>query len=951
MSTDYKASVFLPKTDFPMRAGLPQKEPEILARWAKIGLYDKVRRQSKGRTKYVLHDGPPYANGNLHMGHATNKVLKDVVTRTQQMLGRDSIYVPGWDCHGLPIEWKIEEKYRADGKDKDQVPVLEFRQECRDFARHWVGVQSEQFQRLGVMGDWQNPYLTMTYPAEATIVGEIHKFLLNGRLYKGVKPVMWSTVEKTALAEAEVEYHEKTSTMVWVRFPVVKSADPALTGASMVIWTTTPWTLPGNRAIAYGPDFAYAAVKVTEVAENSLARVGEVIVVAADLVEAVAKAAKITGYDIAARLPGTALAGTVCAHPWRGQGYDYDVPLLPGSHVTTDAGTGLVHTAPAHGEEDFLLGVENGLDIMTQPVEDDGRYGPGVPLWAGIDVFEANSPIFDKLKTEGALLAGGRLKHQYPHSWRSKAPLIYRTTPQWFIGMDTTPNGAESLRDIALRAIEDTKWYPAAGKNRIGSMIESRPDWCISRQRAWGVPIALFLDKRTGEPLRDEAVCNRITAAFREKGSDAWYSMDPQEFLGNEYNKADYDQVFDIVDVWFESGSTHNFVLEARPDLKWPADLYLEGSDQHRGWFHSSLLESCGTRGRAPYDAVLTHGFVLDQNGYKMSKSLGNGVEPSEIEAQYGADILRLWVVSSDYSEDLRIGPDILKSYSDLYRRLRNTLRYLLGALDGWDGSAAVKAEEMPELERWALHRLSEMDAHVRACVARYDFNSLYRELHEFCAVELSAFYFDVRKDVLYCDGASSLRRRATLTVMNLIFEALTAWLAPALCFTAEEAWLTRTNGWESEDSVHLRLFPEFPAEWRNEALAAKWETIRRVRRVVTGALEVERGAKRIGSSLQAAPEVYVDPDTAAVLGTVAFHDVCITSAIKVLTGTAPEGAFTLPEVAGVAVMPTLAEGERCERCWQVLPDVGSHDGHDHVCGRCADALDDPVTGLAGEAA
>jgi len=941
MTRDYKTTVFLPRTDFPMRAGLPQKEPELLKRWDEIGLYARLRQEAKDRPLYVLHDGPPYANGNIHIGHALNKILKDVVVRSQQMLGRNAPYVPGWDCHGLPIEWKIEEKYRGAGKDKDEVPIVQFRDECRKFAAHWVGEQAREFRRLGVEGDWSNPYMTMTFPAEARIVREIHKFLLNGGLYKGAKPVLWSVVEKTALAEAEVEYHDITSTMIWVRFPVTAARNPALAGASVVIWTTTPWTMPGNRAVAYGPEIEYVLVQVEAVEDGSLARVGERLLVSSLLLDQVLAPAKITRVTELARCTGGDLAGTVCAHPLRGKGYDFDVPLLPGAHVTADAGTGFVHTAPGHGEEDFALGREFGLEV-PQTVGPDGRYYDHVPLFAGAMVYkpdgkpgDAGPRVLEALKEAGGLLASGKLKHSYPHSWRSKAPLIFRTTPQWFISMET--NG---LREKALAAIDETSWFPPQGRNRIHSMVGSRPDWCISRQRAWGVPIALFLSKETGEPLKDPAVLARIGDLFEKEGADAWYIRPPQDFLGADYKAEDYEQVFDIVDVWFESGSTHAFVLEDRDDLRSPADLYLEGSDQHRGWFHSSLLESCGTRGRAPYGAVLTHGFTLDEQGRKMSKSLGNVVAPQQVIEQYGADILRLWVVSTDFTEDQRIGPEILKAQADLYRRLRNTLRYLLGALADWKETERLPVAEMPELERWALHRLAEMDGIVRTCLESYDLHRLAATLHNFCAVDLSAFYFDVRKDSLYCDPEDGIRRRATRTVMMEMFSCLTAWLAPILCFTAEEAWLEwLKQGGTGPDSVHLRLFPEVPAGWRDEALGAKWAQIREVRRVVTGALEVKRADKTIGSSLQARPRVHVDASWGAALDGVDMAEICITSDLVLVEGAVPEGAFTLADVAGVGVVFELADGGKCERCWKVLPEVGTVDDHPALCHRCADAV------------
>jgi isoleucyl-tRNA synthetase len=947
MPRDYRPTVFLPRTDFPMRGGLPAKEPEMLARWERNGLYRTLRQTSAGRPPFILHDGPPYANGNIHIGHAVNKILKDVINRSWQMLGYDAPYVPGWDCHGLPIEWKIEEKYRAAGRDKDQVPILQFRAECRAFAKQWVETQSKEFQRLGVTGDWAEPYTTMTAPAEAQIVREIHKFLLNGGLYKGVRPVLWSVVEKTALAEAEVEYYDHTSTTVTVRFGVETPSRPDLAGASVLIWTTTPWTLPGNRAVAYGHEMEYAVYRVDTVAEGSAAVVGERLVLCTALAEGIAAAAGITGWSQEVKFPGEALAGTVCRHPLRGHGYDFDVRLLPGDFVTTDTGTGFVHIAPGHGEDDFFLGRQHGVEV-PETVAEDGTFLERVPLFAGRTVYtdagkpgDANGAVIGAIAAVGGLLHRGKLVHSYPHSWRSKAPLIFRTTPQWFIAMDR--NG---LRETALKAIDDTRWVPGQGRNRIHAMISMRPDWCISRQRAWGVPIALFVRKADGKPLVDRAVLERIADIFEREGSDAWFARDPQDFLGEAHRKEDFDQVRDIVDVWFESGCTHSFVLEQRPVLRWPASLYLEGSDQHRGWFHSSLLESCGTRGRAPYDTVLTHGFVLDEQGRKMSKSLNNVVAPQQVNDQYGADILRLWVVGSDYSEDLRIGPEIIKYQADLYRRLRNTLRYLLGGLDGFSAAERLPVAEMPELERWVLHRLAELDTLVRSCIQDYQFHALFTALHTFCAVDLSAFYFDVRKDSLYCDRPESVRRRAVRTVMERVYACLTAWLAPILCFTAEEAWLAR--GWQTEgeaapgsegDSVHLRLFPKIPAEWRDEALAARWDTVRRVRRVVTGALERARADKVIGSSLQAAPSVFVDAATASVLAGVEFQDVAIASGVRVVTESPPAGAFVLEDVPGVAVVADLASGQKCERCWKILPEVGESDGHPGLCRRCADAV------------
>ncbi|MBL4691614.1 MAG: isoleucine--tRNA ligase [Rhodospirillales bacterium] len=933
MTTDYKSTVFLPKTDFPMKAGLPKREPETLARWAAIDIQAQQRKAGAGREKFVLHDGPPYANGHLHIGHALNKILKDIIVRSQQMLGKDSNYVPGWDCHGLPIEWKIEEKYRKKKKDKDEVPVIEFRRECREFAEHWIDIQREEFKRLGLVGDWDNPYLTMNYGAEAQIARELGKFLMDGSLYRGAKPVMWSPVEKTALAEAEIEYHDHTSTTIFVRFPVVTASTPEIDGAAIVIWTTTPWTMPGNRAVAYGADIDYSVIEVTGVDDGSLADPGEKLIIAtARLMDACARCA-ITGHTVLATLKGSALAGTICRHPLSGQGYDFDVPALAAAFATTEEGTGIVHIAPGHGAEDWELGREHGLAV-PDTVNENGCFLDTVPLFAGQHVYKVNDHVADTLADAGTLLGRGKLSHRYPHSWRSKAPLIFRNTTQWFISMETT-----ELRDKALKAIEDTRFVPSSGKKRLRGMIETRPDWCVSRQRAWGVPITVFVNKKTGEPLRDQAVLDRVAEAFEIEGADAWFTSEASRFLGPEHDAADYEQVTDILDVWFDSGCTHAFTLEARDDLQWPASLYLEGTDQHRGWFHSSLLESCGTRGRAPYDAVLTHGFVMGEDGQKMSKSLGNIVSPKDVVDQRGADVLRLWVVGSDYSEDLRIGPEILKSHSDIYRRLRNTLRFLLGNLNGFDDTEKVDVADMPEMERWVLHRLWQMDKLLRQACDDLHFHSTFAELHNFCTVDLSAFYFDVRKDSLYCDRADDIKRRASRTVLDEIFNCLTAWLAPFICFTAEEAWLSRHPDDSPSNSVHLRAFPDIPETWRDDELAARWKKIRGLRRVVTGAIELERREKRIGSSLQAHPVVYATPENIVLFDGLDAAELFITSSADFSTEAPGDGGFSLNEAPGITVRSNPAEGEKCERCWKVLTDVGQDADHPGTCGRCADAV------------
>ncbi|QFU15715.1 isoleucine--tRNA ligase [Microvirga thermotolerans] len=961
---DYSETLFLPQTDFPMRAGLPQREPQILQRWNEIRLYERLREVQKGRTRFVLHDGPPYANGNIHIGHALNKILKDIVVRSQGMLGFDSNYVPGWDCHGLPIEWKIEEEYRAKGKNKDEVPIVEFRRECRAFAEKWIDVQREEFKRLGVEGDWAHPYQTMSYDAEAQIAREIMKFAVSGQLYRGSKPVMWSSVERTALAEAEVEYHEKTSTTIWVKFPIVRTLDVDLEGASVVIWTTTPWTIPANRAIAFGSEIAYGLYRIADAAADNWAKAGDRLIVADKLAADVFAAARVTAYErVKDVLP---VMIDRCAHPFRGlpgaNGYwDFDVPMLPADYVTDDAGTGFVHTAPGHGADDYNTYVKHkavfeacGTREVPHTVAPDSSYYPDVPFFAGERIYDdkgkdagANEAVIRKLVEVGALIARGRLKHQYPHSWRSKGPLIFRNTPQWFIAMDKPLDGeGDTLRQRALHAIRTVEWVPEAGENRITGMIENRPDWVVSRQRAWGVPIAVFVRKGTNEILKDERVNAAIAEAFEKEGADAWYKDDGARFLkAGGYDIADYEKVDDILDVWFDSGSTHAFALEKREDLKVRRKvdggpdqvMYLEGSDQHRGWFHSSLLESCGTRGRAPYDIVLTHGFVLDEKGQKMSKSLGNVVAPQKVIQESGADILRLWVAASDYSDDLRIGPEILKTFVETYRKLRNTIRWMLGSLAHFHEADRIEPRTMPELERFVLHRLAELDGEMREAYRAFDYKRVVALLNSFMTTDLSAFYFDIRKDALYCDPLSSHVRKSALTVIDQTFRAVATWIAPILAFTAEEAWLAR---YPQAESVHLETFPAIPSEWRDEALAERWAKIRRVRRVITGALEVERAQKRIGASLEAAPTVFI-ADAAlyeAVQG-LDLAEIAITSGIRVERGEGPAEAFRLDEVKGVAVVPALASGRKCARSWKVSPEVGSDPDYPDVTPRDAAAL------------
>ncbi|HYD16251.1 MAG TPA: isoleucine--tRNA ligase, partial [Hyphomicrobium sp.] len=995
----------LPKTDFPMKAGLPDLEPKILRRWEERDLYGELREASKGRPKFVLHDGPPYANGHIHIGHALNKILKDLVVKSQQMLGFDSNYVPGWDCHGLPIEWKIEEQYRAKGQEKpnfsDPAAINAFRDECRKFAEKWVDVQREEFKRLGVVGDWDHPYLTMSYPAEATIATELMKFAANGLLYRGSKPVMWSVVEKTALAEAEVEYQDYQSDAVWVKFPVTTksplfapvvdhpespiAALDDIMAASVVIWTTTPWTLPGNRAISFSSKIDYGLYEVTGAPENNWAKVGDKFVLADKLAADVMKSAKVETYERRFDIDARQLQNFVCAHPLAALGYTFDVPLLDGDHVTDDTGTGFVHTAPSHGADDYNIWIANqkalrdrGIDTMIPTTVDaDGVYTKEAPGFTGKRVLkengdkgDANDAVIKGLAEAGNIIARGRLKHQYPHSWRSKKPIIFRNTPQWFIAMDkslaplTTTNGdvvpapLRTLRQIALDEIQATEWVPEAGENRINGMIANRPDWVVSRQRAWGVPITVFVAKvdhdghKEGDILRDEAVNAAIADAFAKEGADAWFAAGAAErFLKPAgYDPAKWEQVRDVLDVWFDSGSTHAFVLDDPKQFPGLAGIhrvhdggpdrvmYLEGSDQHRGWFHSSLLESCGTRGRAPYDVVLTHGFILDEKGEdKMSKSKGNVLSPQDVMKTSGADILRLWVASADTTNDIRFGPAIVQSAAEAYRKLRNTLRWMLGALHYFSPELQVARADLHELERLMLHRLWELDRDVRAAYAAYDYRGVIAALSPFLNTELSAFYFDIRKDTLYCEAYSSPKRRSALTVIDQIFGCVASWLAPILSFTAEEAWIHRYG---AERSVHLSTFPEVPDAWRDDVLAAKWDRVRDVRRVVTGALEIERAAKRVGSSLEAAPAIFVtDPATLEAIQDIDLAEISITSAATLVREAAPADAFTLPDVPGVGVVVHRAEGRKCARSWRITADVGSDPAYPDLSARDAAAV------------
>ncbi|MGY9025539.1 MAG: isoleucine--tRNA ligase [Candidatus Pelagibacterales bacterium] len=928
---DFSESLFLPKTDFAMRAGLPEQEPEILKQWSEKELYKSLRASSKGKEKFILHDGPPYANGHLHIGHALNKILKDFVVRSQQMLGKDSSYIPGWDCHGLPIEWKIEEEYRKKGLNKDEVDVIKFRKECREFADKWINIQREEFIRLGITGEWSKPYTTMAHESEAIIVKEFFKFLVNKGLYRGSKPVMWSTVEKTALAEAELEYREHKSITIFTKFPIKKSNDKELVGASVVIWTTTPWTIPGNRAIAYNKDISYSLYKVIKILEGSHSSEGDLVIIANELAEQFKDKCKI---DTIEKLkPLSNVSSIICNHPFNGSGYEFDVNLYHADFVTLEQGTGFVHIAPGHGPDDYELGKANGVEV-PETVDKDGMYFDHVPLFKGKKIFnddgtdaDANVAVLIELKNHNALSGKGSVRHSYPHSWRSKAPVIFRNTPQWFISMETN-----DLRKKALDAIEEVNWFPSQGKNRILSMIQNRPDWVVSRQRAWGVPLSIFYHKETGLPLIDTDLNSRIIKLYEENGCDIWFEKSKSELLGDKYNPNDYEKVDDILDVWFDSGCTHAFVLEGKEDQIWPASIYLEGTDQHRGWFHSSLLESCGTRGVAPYESVLTHGFVLHEDGTKMSKSSSNIVAPAEIVEKSGADILRLWVASSDYSEDLKIGPEIIKSNVDSYRRLRNCLRFILGNLAEFEESEKIIFDELPELDQYILGCLTELEEEVIKNYQVFEYQKVFSTIFNFCTNDLSAFYFDIRKDNLYCDHKSSHTRRATRTVLDILFNHLLTLLAPILCFTTEEAWQSRLG---KNTSIHSQNFPEIEDKWKLPEMKTKWEYLKLVRKAVNGAIEIERKNKLLGSSLEASVEIiFSDNKNVSEINIQDLENICIVSHLSISSAADLSNSFQLSELPNVGIKVEKISGEKCNRCWKYFDTL-----NDGICHRCDAAI------------
>ncbi len=893
-----KSQINLPKTAFSMKANLPLREPEFLKFWDNINLYEELRKSRKGQEKFVLHDGPPYANGNIHMGTALNKILKDIIVKFHQMDGKDSVYVPGWDCHGLPIEWKIEEQYKKNKKNKNEVPIVEFRKECRVFAEKWIDIHKDQFKRLGVIGDWENYYSTMSFDAEAQIVRELGKFLKEGSLYRGFKPVLWSTVEKTALADAEVEYQDHKSDTIYASFKIKSTNVKELGGGEVIIWTTTPWTIPANKALAYNENLTYVLIKITDDGDFK----DKAIIIAEALLESVTKDCNINKYKILKKFLGKEFKGTVCRHPFFELGYDYDIPLLEANFVTTEQGTGIVHCAPSHGPDDFNLCLNNGIKAI-ETVDGDGKYTKNVLLFEGIHIFKANSLVIEKLKEQKKLLSNGELIHSYPHSWRSKAPLVHRATPQWFISMES-----HKLRDKALKAIDETTFYPNKGKERLKSMIETRPDWCVSRQRVWGVPLPIFLNKKTKEILVDDEVFENIAKIYEKEGSDCWFSDDPQKFLGKKYVAEDYEKLSDIVEVWFDSGSTHSFVLEKRNDLKWPASMYLEGSDQHRGWFHSSLLQSCGTRGKAPFESILSHGFVVDGKGLKMSKSLGNVISPEDILKKYGADILRIWVASSNYAEDLRIDYGILDQHSDSYRKIRNTFRYLLGNLnDKFENIdlEKINLEELPELEQFMLHKIYCLNLEFEKYFKNYDFHNLYKELLNFCTVDLSAFYFDIRKDCLYCDPKDSDKRKSTLILLNIILDSLLKWFAPILSFTTEEIFQLISK---NKKSIHLEKFMNYPKKFQNFNLNEKWLVLLKIRDVCNLSIEEIRSKKEIGSSLEAEIEINLNNKFYEISKNVDFSELCITSKFSINQSKNDE----------IIVNSKKAEGKKCSICWKI---------------------------------
>jgi isoleucyl-tRNA synthetase len=927
---DYKKTLNLPKTRFPMKANLAKREPEQLRIWDEMNLHQHVRNSSKGRELFILHDGPPYANGNIHIGTALNKILKDIIVRSKQMAGYDAVYVPGWDCHGLPIEHNVDIEI---GEKKKTLSLADIRRLCRAYAEKFIDIQRNEFKRLGVMGDWENPYLTMNYEYEAIIARECGKFARDGSLFRSKKPIYWCFTCQTALAEAEIEYQDESAPSIFVKFPLqddLSNDYPTLAAKSVyvVIWTTTPWTLPANLAIALHPEFEYVAVDVGH---------DTVFILARELMAYCMQTFGIAEYEVIAEIDPQVLERKRCRHPM----VERDSLIILGDHVTLEAGTGCVHTAPGHGREDYEIGLKYDLDVYS-PVDDNGCFTDDVAVFKGQFVFDANKNINKKLEDIGALAAEGRIEHNYPHCWRCKEPVIFRATPQWFISMDKS-----GLRQNSLAAIDTVTWIPHWGRERIYGMIESRPDWCVSRQRAWGVPITVFYCKDCEAILLDEKVMEKVYSQFEQHGADIWFEKDVSDFLTDDVTCAacggnSFVKENDILDVWFDSGVSHAAVLEPRSDLRWPADLYLEGSDQHRGWFHSSLLTAVGIRKQAPYKAVLTHGFVVDAEGRKMSKSLGNVVAPSEVIDKYGAEILRLWVSATDYREDIRISDNILKQLSDAYRRIRNTSRFMLGNLFDFDPSAdRVSYGDMPELDRFALHKCQTIIDKTLKAYDRYEYHIIYHALHNYCTLDLSAFYLDILKDRLYTAPPKSKARKSAQTVMFYLLDALVRLMAPLLPFTAEEIWAHMPEYSDKLKSVHLTLLPALKSQWRDAQLAQKWETLLKVRAETTKALEEARAKKIIGHPLDASVTLSVQEDLYAALEPYAedLRFIFIVSQVSLLKNETLDDSFVSENVEGLRIKIETAPGEKCERCWVYETSVGSDSSRPSICERCQKAL------------
>jgi len=917
---EYRHTLNLPKTDFPMKANLAKREPDILKAWEAKGTYRQLSQRAKGRPKYILHDGPPYANGNIHIGTALNKILKDFIVKSKFMVGFDSHYVPGWDCHGLPVEHEVEKSL---GSKKGELSTVEIRRRCRDYAAKFVGIQREEFERLGVFGEWENPYLTMNFEYQATIVREFGKFLLNGSVYKGKKPVHWCPTCKTALAEAEVKYEDHRSSSIYVRFKMVSDIGyvfPSLRGKPVfvIIWTTTPWTIPANLAIALHPDFTYVAVDVG----------GEVYILAEGLLEEVMKKFGIKKYEVLEKFPGKKLEGFKCRHPF----LDRDSLIILASYVTLDTGTGCVHTAPGHGQEDYESGVQYGLEVYS-PVDDDGRFTKDVLFFAGQFVFDANDAVNKKLAEVGALLKEEMMVHSYPHCWRTNDPIIFRATEQWFISMDK-----KGLRQNALKSINEVTWIPPWGRDRIYGMIENRPDWCVSRQRVWGIPITVFYCSACKQLLVNQETIDHIARLFEEKGADIWFEEGAHHLLpkGTQCTQCggkDFTKEMDILDVWFDSGVSYAAVLEKRTELEFPASLYLEGSDQHRGWFHSSLLTSVGTRGRAPYRSVLTHGFVVDGEGKKMSKSAGNVIAPEEVINQLGADVLRLWVAAEDYKDDIKISSEILKRLADSYFRIRNTYRFLLGNLyDFHPEKDRIPYRELHEIDQWALHQLQKLIARVREAYECFEFHTVYHSVQNFCAVEMSALYFDILKDRLYTFSSHSRGRKSAQTALYEILKALTCLMAPILSFTAEEVWNHLPPEPGKAESVHLTSFPEVKSEYLDDGLSERWERIWEIRAIVTKALEEARKEKVIGLSLDAQIHLHIPEKVFSFLE-------CYEKDLKSIFIVSSVTLHQTKDEKEVRAEVLRADGKKCERCWNYDVSVGHHPEHRVICQRCVEAI------------